>query len=288
MQFGELLERVYAALGAQVLRRTATGGTTTTVVDTGIVNEFQDDEFTGASDEKHVLFISETTDDLSPLHEFGEVSAYDSATETFTIPTLTAAPASGDVYALMEPVIPLQEMISAVNRGLTRLPEREKVDTSLTTATDTLNYNLPLPVNRYVISKIEIGNNTDGWEDAPGYTIVPMGAGTQDVLLFTQQPDYDNSTPANKTIKITWQFTHPYVSTYADYIEKSVPDEVAISICADAALEYVMKKNPSYYRDQNRRAMYDDTRGRAQEAQRMHPTRTMPARRQNRINLREL
>jgi hypothetical protein len=290
MQFGELLEHVYIACGLQVLRRAATGGSTTTVIDTGIANEFQENEFTGTVDDRHILFVVDTTDDLAPKHEFGEVSAFatPTSTPTFTVPTMSAAVASGDVYALMEPSIPLQEMISAVNRGLKRLPTREKVDTSLTTAASTLNYTLPLPVNRYTIQKIEIGNNTDGWEDAPGFTIVPNAAGTQDILLFTHQPPYDSTTAANKTIKITWRFVHPTLSTYSDYIEKSVPDEVAIALCADAAMEYLMKKNPTYFRDQNRREMYQDTRTRAQEAQFNNVVRTVPSRRQNRFNLREL
>ncbi len=290
MQLGRLLEEVYVACGLQVLRRAATGGSVTTVIDTTIANEFSENEFTGGIDDKHILFISASTDGAAPQGEFGEVSAFatPTTTPTFTVPTMTAAAASGDVYALMEPAIPLYEMISCINKGLRRLPDRERVDTSLTAVVDTLSYSLPLPINRYVIQKIEIGNNTDGWEDAPGFTVVPSTGGTTDKLLFTSQPNWDTASAATKTIKITWRYVHPTLSTYSDYVEKNIPDEMAISICAEAAIEYLMQKNPTFFRDPNRKALYENATQRTQQAKAEHVVRVVPARRQPRLSLRDM
>lgn len=290
MQFGKLLEEIYLACGLQVLRRVATGGSTTTIQDTGIVNEYGENEFTGGSDNKYILFISQTTDRLAPENQYGEVSAFatPTATPTFTVPTMSAAVASGDIYALMKPTIQLYEMISRANEGLRRLTQRERTDTSLTTSADTLAYTLPFPINRYSIQKIEIGNDTDGWEDAPGYTIVPATGNTGDKLLFTAQPAYDSTTAANQTIKITYLYVHPTMSIYSDYIEKNVSEEMAIAICVEAAMEYLMSKKPSYFQDKGKLALYQNAMTRAQHAKQDFVVRTVPARRQNRISLRDL
>ena len=62
MQLGKLLEEVYVSCGLQVLRRKATGGTTTTIVDTGMINRRPDGYFAQGANGGHILFMSQTTD----------------------------------------------------------------------------------------------------------------------------------------------------------------------------------------------------------------------------------
>lgn len=290
MQFGKLLEELYVACGLQVFRRVATGGSTTTVQDTGIANEFEENEFTGSSEDKHILFISQTTDRAEPEGEFGEISSFltPTATPTFTVPTLSAAVAANDIYAVMKPTIQLYEMISRANEGLRRLMEREKVDVSLTALKDTLVYNLPLPIHRYRIQQIEVGNDTDGWRDAPAYTIEPNSGGTKDQLIFNAQPIYDATTPANETFKITYVNVHQTLSVYSDYVEKTVSDETAIAVCAAAAMEYLMTKRPSFFQDKSQLALFQNVMQRSEQAQQTSRQRLPPARRQTRIKLGEL
>lgn len=286
MQLGKLLEECYVACGLQVLRRAATGGSTTTVIDTGLANKYGENKFSQGIQGGHILFIAQTTDRAAPEGQYGEVSAYatPTSTPTFTVPTMSAAAGSGDIYAVMKPTIQLYEMINRVNEGLRRLPKREKTDTSLTGTIDTLSYSLPLPINRYNIQKIEIGNNTDGWQDAPGFTIVPATGSTTDKLLFTKQPPYDTTTAANQTFKITYRDVHPVLSTYSDYVEKNIPDELALAVCVESALEYLMNKKPSFFQDKNKLAVYQNAMKRAADAREMHMVRTVPARRQNSLN----
>src|SRR5688572_22050535 len=127
MLFGKLLEEVYIAVGLQFQRRVATGGSTTTVVDSGYVNRKGDGHYAQGPNGGHILFISQTTDDGAPVNQFGEVSAYtfSTSTPTFTIPVLSAAVGAGDIYAVMKPQVQLYEMIGRVNEGLRRLGEIE-------------------------------------------------------------------------------------------------------------------------------------------------------------------
>ena len=290
MNLGKLLEETYIACGLQVLRRVATGGTATTVVDSGIVNKKSDGYYAQGANGGHILFISQSTDGLSPQGKFGEVSAFtlSTTTPTFTIPTVTDAVAAGDIYAVMKPIIQLYEMIGRVNEGLRRLGEQDRPNTTLTGLADTLVYSLPAGINVTNIKKIEIGNNTDGWCDAPGYTIQPQQGGTVDQLMFTHQPPYDSTTPANQTIKITYHGPHPTLSIYSDYVEKSVPDELAIAICAEVAWELLMRKKTTFFSDRTKQAMFNDIQKQSAKAQAEHPIRTKPADLPKRINFAEM
>lgn len=291
MQLGKLLEEVYIACGLQVLRRKATGGTTTTVVDSNYTNKRGDNYFAQGSNGGHILFVSETTDLAAPQGQFGEISAFvNLGGPTFTVPTMTAAVGSGDIYAVMKPVIPLYEMVARINEGLRRLGEQDRPNTTLTTLEDTLAYTLPSGVNATNIKRIEIGSDDPDykWRDADGYSLQPQSAGTGDQLIFTSQPPYDSDTPANYSIKITYHGPHPTLSAYSDYVEKSIADELAIAICAESAWEYLMQKRPASYGDKTKLAQYQSIQARSQQAQFMYPIRSKPGSAQRRYTLGEL
>lgn len=290
MQLGKLLEELYAGLGLQVLRRAATDGSTTTVVDTGIKNRRGDKYYSQGTKGGHILFVSQTTDRAAPEGQFGEVSDFtlSTTTPTFTVPTMTAVVQAGDIYAVMKPVIGIYEMISRVNAGLRRLPALEKTDVSLTTAASTLVYSLPLAVGAYEILSLEIGNDTDGWEDARGLCVTPMSGSSLDKLIFTTQPRYDPATAANCTIKIRYLAKHPTLSAYSDYVEKSVADELAIAVCAEAAYEYLMTQRPAWFNDKNRIGVLSFIKQKKEEATLLNPVRMKPASRLPRITLGEL
>jgi len=288
MNLGKLLEEVYTAAGLLALRRVATGGSVTTVIDTGIINRKGDGYYAQGANGGHILIVSTTTDAAAPQAQFGEVSQFTltTTTPTFTVPTMTAAVGAGDVYAVFKPIIGLQEMIGRINEGLRRLGEHETTnDFSLTTLADTRVYALPDGIHANNILDIEIGNDTDGWEDAPGYSIAPYG--TTDSLIFTALPPTDTTTPANKKIKIRYHRVHPTLAAYNDVVMQSISDDLAIAVCAEAAYELLMRKRPAWYADKTRMAMFQDIRNQAAQARAEHPVRMKPASRQPRVNLSE-
>jgi len=291
MQLGKLLEKLYIRCGLQVLRRSATGGSATTVVDSGIANKKGDGFYAQGVNGGYILFIAQTTDRLSPEGKFGEVSAFtlSTSTPTFTIPTVTDAVGSGDIYAVMKPTIQLYEMIEAINTGLNRMPALELKDTSLTWVSGTIAYNLPLAVGAYPLLGVEIGDDTNGWRDADGFSITPNSGSTQNQLVFsTHPPRIPASTIAGNTIKIRYLAKHPLLSIYSDYIEKSVPDELAIAVCTAAAWELLMRKRPSYFTDKTKFAEYQDIQTAAQRAIMENPIHIKPATRMPRFHLSEL
>ena len=66
MNYGQILEKTYEALGFVRLRSLATGGSATTIVDTSLATRFGTNAF-----RNHIFFISKTTDGLTPQSKFG-------------------------------------------------------------------------------------------------------------------------------------------------------------------------------------------------------------------------
>src|SRR3990167_4855959 len=111
----ELLQRMYRELGQLNLAK-ATGGSTTTVVDSTLSGKFSDGFMVDGA-----LFIVRDAGGASaaPEGEFNRLSAYVDSTTTFTVDTaFTTAPASGDLYGYASQLFPLQQAIQAANDGL--------------------------------------------------------------------------------------------------------------------------------------------------------------------------
>jgi hypothetical protein len=238
MNLGQLLEKV---LPIQ-LEGKATGGTTTTIPDSSLPGTYDDDAFKGA-----LAFIHTTTDGAAPQNQYGTVTGYADSTGTFTIDTtLTATVGAGDYYSIADPQYKLAPVLRVVNDALRNLGVISLVDTSLTTAADTLEYTLPLALKAFPLDKVELGNATDGWEELSDWYVLPATAGTQSKLVFNAQPDYDSTTAANRTLRIWYKDYHPAVSTYSSYISETIPEPRAIYECKLALHKWMIEKNSDY------------------------------------------
>lgn len=144
-----MAEKTRADLVAEVARRfghyasgTATGGSTTTVVDTGALYA-PDDYWVG-----HYVYIVE---DAGAEGEERPVTDYDQGDATLTVgPGFSAGVGSGDSYELL--AAPRAEVVAAINAGIRAAGEtwlKVVEDTStLTIADDTYEYDLPVAVVR--------------------------------------------------------------------------------------------------------------------------------------------
>lgn len=281
MIVGKLLEEMYISCGLMVLRRAATGGSTTTVIDSGIKNKSGrgDGYYAKGNNGGHILFISQTTDRAAPEGQYSEVTDFtlSDSTPTFAISTVTAAVDAGDIYTVAKPTIQLYEMISRMNEGLRNLGVMEVSDVSLYGIANQTKYDLPAAITRSNFISLEIGSDTYGWVDAGGFDIFPKSGSTADQLIFTHQPPYDPGTPANQTFKIRYLDSHPVMSVYSDTIEKAIPNDLAIKVCAAAAWELLMRKRPGWYTDESKMALYQAIKNDATRAIQENPIRIKPA-----------
>jgi hypothetical protein len=196
----------------------ATGGSSTTIVDSGLGGS--DDEWNGGT-----AFIITDAGGASaaPENECGRVSDYVASTGTLTIRTsdLTAAPASGDTYAVCK--VPRHELYQAVNAALRDVgPLAYEDDTTLDTAANTLEYTLPAAA-RYDVRQIWIATNTTTPYDYQEnhYWRVILNKTTYN-LIFTAEP------PASRNIRIVYCAKHAEVKTASATIDATAPYDYVI------------------------------------------------------------
>jgi hypothetical protein len=176
---------VYDELGA-LKGGTATGGSTTTVIDSAL----------GGTDDDRIGGIVMVVKDSAgaggaPESEFGKVTDYTTSTGTITLaPALSVAAASGDQYAVTNNDYPFEDMLRIINRTLRWLgPLPAWDDTSLDTAAGTLEYTLPA-VAKEDLRQVWLGYSDGSWMEVSNWRVEPHGtAGTQATLIFRNQPD---------------------------------------------------------------------------------------------------
>ncbi len=150
----QLLRDAYAELG-QLQAAQATGGSTTTIVDSKLIGTGRDDDWNGGA----VIVLS--ADGAAPEGEFGRVSDYIDAAGTLTVPEMSAAVESGDLYGLVSEYYPLQQMVELANQALRSLGDLTHVDTTtLDTAVGQSEYAASAAWKRRPPRRIDIQTRT--------------------------------------------------------------------------------------------------------------------------------
>lgn len=143
--------------GSSTVTRTATGGSTSTIVDTARTEA--DDYWNNCW-----AYISDTTDDQAPKGEESLVSDFAAATDTLTLsPGLTAAVGSGDTYELRR-YFSASLIHSAINLALEDAKDQfrnEAHDESLVIEEDTYDYTLPAAVDH--VLRLDYLEHTIDW-----------------------------------------------------------------------------------------------------------------------------
>jgi hypothetical protein len=233
LTLSKVLQRAWREMGFSVDTR-ATGGSATTIIDTG-TQYTADDSLVGGT-----AIITKTTDGASPEGKFARISDFVASTSTFTIDSVTDAVGAGDNVLLATPRIKLPQLIQSVNDGLANLGTISLVDTSITLASGTYSYNLPVGLKIKELKDILIPDSDGLYRSIKGlvqnFPSAPAATGT---LQFTQIPD-------EQTIKIIYEGVHPYLSVYSDVVSETIQEELAVAAAIDKALTwYVSKRGDS-------------------------------------------
>lgn len=231
LNLGQLLERSYRDMHADIVDGLATGGTTTTIVDTGLTSKsFRENHF-----KDWVAFISRTTDAAAPQYQFGIATAYVKSSGTITIPTVTATVGAGDEYALCNPLVPLYTHIKLCNDALNDL-FYAAVDTSLTTVAETVRYTLPIATKGIEPYQVYLRDPSDYTiYEAPNWFIEAAAPGSTETLVFKWQPDTD------LTIVLDYASLHPQLTTYSSSVSEKIHPALAVAACVEKALYWKMK-----------------------------------------------
>ena len=200
-----------------ILRRsTATGGSTTTIIDTKRTES--DDAFNGGS-----AFIITDAGGASaaPEGEWARVSDWVNSTTTATIGTLTAAVASGDTYALATGDFPLDVLISAINKEVGKIKVVRYDRTSLDIISGQSEYTLPAGIRQDNLLNVYEETDSDTSDSKPtplNFEVQTAAAGSQHKLVIKSR----GVTAGNDImLEYTTFLDNLYLAT--DVIDDSIP-----------------------------------------------------------------
>jgi len=241
----------------------ATGGSTTTVVDTQHLTE-ADDFWNGGT-----IWITKDAGGASaaPEAQFAEVSDFDNGTATATLYVgYTAAVAVGDYYAIADKRFPLDVLITQVNNAIQDMGRIPVTDTSsITIAANQTEYSLPAACRPDALREVWIqrqdsDSDDNQWEEILNWEIEVETTGTAPTLILPYQyaTGYD--------LKLVYMGLHPTLFGYSDKLSEAVPRERIIYQAAYLALEWWKMRYKQDLYDQRLERMFQ----KAQEMKQMY------------------
>jgi hypothetical protein len=243
----------------------ATGGSTTTVVDTVRLTHVDDYWNLGTV----WITYDAAGAGAAPQGEFARISDFANGTSTATIAAVTTAVAATDRYAIADKKYKLDDLIMAINRAIRDAPQIITEDlTSLDTAAAQTEYTLPTGINT---SKMEVWleMNTSDADDNQWFRadrnvyIQKTAGGTADTLVFKEQPPYP------RDVKLVYTAPHAALVNSTDKLDESIRYERIIYRAAVHALNHYRMITQST--DKYLLQTIQDYVKRADEADRMYP-----------------
>lgn len=209
--------------------RTATGGSTTTLVDSTLGTTYEDtDSLVGGA-----VYISYDAAGANgaPQGEYKKITDYDPSNGTLTFTAMTVAPASGDEYFLSLPAFPVDVVKERVNAGLRMLGQIPLIDkTTLDTVSGQSEYSQSLTWKYAPPLKIEVQTNSTSGDARPelltGWTVEPTAPGSTGLIRFP----YHLS--VSKDLYVTYLGIHPTLNLYTDPVSEYVAEELAVAAAA--------------------------------------------------------
>jgi hypothetical protein len=197
-----------AALGIVSVDTTATGGSTTTIVDTKRTEA--DDTWNAGT-----AFAVDQMD-------FRRITDYALSGTLITVsPAWGSAIANGDRYALAKKRYPMDTMVQMVNRALQEMGTLLVTDTaSVVTVGDQAEYDLPVEVS-YDLRQVWVQGDTDNalnnrWVMLHNWEVQQGDIGLGNTLVLSQRWD------AGRALKLVYTGKHPNVFAPSDEISESI------------------------------------------------------------------
>lgn len=229
----------------------ATGGSATTFINTSFSNYENPPETDFFKNMLAIVVRDAGGASASPEGKWSLCSAYDDSTQTGTIATVTDAIASGDTIMLAkQDKFPLQSILFAINRGLESLGDLPtNADTTLTTASNQTEYNIPVAIKRGLKQVWIQGKTTDSndnqWIEVHDRRNELTSGNTASILYIPQYPD-------GRTIRLIYDGVHAKVTSYSSIINEYVHPNIATAVSVLKLLEWYNRRDEnqdsqSYY-----------------------------------------
>jgi len=195
---------------------TATGGSTTTIIDTKRTES--DDAFNGGA----AWIITDAGGaSAAPEGEWARVSDWVNSTTTATIAAVTAAVASGDTYGISTGDFPLDVLISAINNEIVKHKVVRYDRTSLDIVSGQSEYTLPAGIRADNLLNVyeETDSDTDDSKPTPlSFEVQTAAAGSQHTLVIKSR-----DVTAGYDIMLEYRTFLTPLYTASDTIDDSLP-----------------------------------------------------------------
>ena len=260
----DLAWKVVVELGTARVSK-ATGGTTTTLIDTNGLKLVENDYYNEGT-----LFILRA-DAAAPENEFSKISDFVQTSKTITVyDAFTIAPAAGDTYGVSNRRFPLYLIQAKINNALYMDGYIPGEDTSITTVASQTEYTMPSGVSRdlrQVLVQTNNDSNMNEWTPVVNFKVQKTATGTGDTLILAYELE------AGRTLWLRYATQHAELITAASELDESIhPDRIVYGACAELL---------RWYRDKTRMRGLGDTIEhltlKAQRAKDLHPLPTLPS-----------
>lgn len=234
----DLTYRVASKLGV-VREGTATGGTTTTLVDTNDRTE-EDDYWNGGT--AWILWDAGDAG-AAPEKSYSVISDFDNGTATATLRTTIVAPAAGDKYAVGKVRYPLWLLIQKINEAVEGVGEYPVTDkATITTASAQTEYSLPAAANRNLLrvslqTKLSDTNDYQWVPISSGeWTVERTAIGTADLLIIPKQ------LPTGRLLKLEYGDVHAQLRASTDNLSETIHHQRVVTLATIKCLLHRKQK----------------------------------------------
>lgn len=223
----DIVSDVYGRMGL-LHSGTATGGSTTTVVDSALGGK-QDDW------KNAVVMVDYDAGGAgaAPEGEYKLCSAYAALTGTLTTAAFSSGVAAGDLYSVASPSVPLAKLVSLINRRLASFGDIPAVDTSLSFSTGASVYTLPAAARGGRLKQVWAAGSSDS-DDPALYQREDWTPYGTSQIIFTGPID------SGQTLHLFYIGAHSRLGAYGDTLSPFVHiDRVASDVAYWATRLYI-------------------------------------------------
>jgi hypothetical protein len=214
----DLTYRVARELGV-LQEGTATGGSTTTLIDTVYLT--QDDDFWNGG----TVWVTYDAGAAAaaPEGEWARITDHVSTTKTITCTAVTAAIAAADLYAVADSEYKRGDIVSQINRSLADMGEIIYTDTTtITTADDQTEYTLPTGLAAGNLKEVWLQGEDDDaddnrWTRIYNWDIQITATGTAEELILQYQY------ASGYAVKLVYVAPHPQMYTRTSNLSETIP-----------------------------------------------------------------
>ncbi|UOF79214.1 hypothetical protein [Caudoviricetes sp.] len=236
LTLGQLLPKVYLEIGELTLSGLANSGSTSTLIDVNLINQYKDTAW-----KEGTLFILRDAGGAgaAPEGEFAGIASFAVDTGAFgTYGTFGSAVGASDLYAVSSPAYPIRIAVQLVNLALIDLGDVPLVDTTtLETAANQTEYAAAVSWKRKPPYRVDIqgrlGDADDNqWAEILDWEYIPAAGGSTGLVVFKSH------LPVGHDIRIWYRDQHPTVRLYTDYINEIFDPELVVVTVAEKMLSW--------------------------------------------------